>query len=90
MEAKEQINQLISKKEALQKNIQRIQGRLDSARADLESIEAELKQRKVDPANLDAVIQQLETRFETEMQMLQKQTAEAEAQITPYLEEQRV
>lgn len=84
---KARIMGLIQRRDKLQANVQRIQGRLDSAKADLVAAEDECRTRKVDPAKIDDVIAQLSTKLKTETEALEAKIATAETKILPFLKE---
>jgi predicted nucleic acid-binding Zn-ribbon protein len=84
-----QLESLVKRRDRLREQKQRIQGRLDSARSELATIEEECVRRKVDPEKIDAVISQLEQKLADEISSLERRMAEAEAQVAPFLEEDR-
>lgn len=76
---------LVQRRDRLKESVQRVQGRLDSARAELSSVEEECRRKKVDPEKIDAVIDQLKTRLDTEVVRLTGLIEQAEAQVAPFL-----
>jgi len=78
---------LVQRRDTLRENIQRVRGRLDSARQELADTEAECRSKKVDPDKIDTVITQLEQRLETEVTDLSARLEQAEIQVAPFLEE---
>jgi len=85
-DAKQQLLDLVSRRDAVRANQQRVQGRLESARTELEDIDADLRARKVDPAKIDDVITQLGERLASEVTAIEEKIATAEDQVTPFLE----
>lgn len=85
--ARQRLEDLLARRDALRERIQRIHGRLDSARTDKAAVEAECKQHGVDPDRLDEAIDKLTSRFNTAVEDLATRIAEAEEAIAPYLEE---
>ena len=85
---RKKLDQLISQRDGLRESVQRVQGRLDSARVDLARVEEECRKRKVAPDQLDAAINQLQTRYEAALAELATKLQEAEAQVAPFLADQ--
>ncbi len=84
-----EIAELVQRRDKVRESIQRVRGRLDSARQEQMAVEEECRKRKVDPDKIDAVITQLEQRLETEISGLTSELEQAEAQVKPYLEEDK-
>ncbi len=87
--SKTTIDALVVRRDRLRENVQRVKGRLDSARADLASVEEECLKKKVDPEKIDVVIDQLTTSLESEITRLQDMITLAESQVAPFLEEDK-
>lgn len=83
----QRLGALLGRRDKVREDIQRIKGRLDSARSDRTSVETECRQRGVDPEQLDTVIEQLEKRLVDAVGELETQIQEAESAVAPYLEE---
>lgn len=81
------LNALIQRRDRLRENVQRVQGRLDSARRELALVEDECRKKKVDPQQIDAVIDQLQQRLTQETARLAQAMSDAEGKIAPFLEE---
>jgi len=77
---------LVQRRDRLRESVQRVQGRLDSARQDFAAVEEECRKKKVDPDQIDTVIARLEQRLEAEVANLTAQLGQAETQLMPYLE----
>jgi chromosome segregation ATPase len=67
--------------------VQRITGRLESARQSLADIEAECREKGIEPEKLEETITKLTQRYEAEVTQLEEQVAEAEAALEPFLKE---
>lgn len=78
---------LIQRRDTLRDNVQRVKGRLDSARKDVAAIEAECAQRKVPPDKLAEAIDKLGARRDALVAELATGIAAAEKAVAPYLEE---
>jgi chromosome segregation ATPase len=85
---KRKLDAALARRDAVERNRQRVQGRLDNARRTLEEVEGECRNRKVDPDRLDEAIQKLTQRYEDEVASLVAQVAQAEKELAPYLEEE--
>ena len=84
---KDRLLKLVERRDALKDTVSRVQGRLEAAQKDLAAVDEELKKRKVDPAKLDSVIQQLEENLDTRLKSLLAQVEAADKQLLPYVEE---
>jgi len=87
-DAKSQISALLVRRDKLRTQVDRVQGRLDSAKTELAAAEEECRKRKVDPAEIDKVISQLETRLSAETATLTAKIEAAEAKVAPFLKEE--
>jgi len=82
-----EITGLVQRRDKLRESVQRVRGRLDSARQEQAAVVEECRKKKVDPEEIDSVILKLEQRLDAEVQSLSAQIEQAEAQVRPYLEE---
>lgn len=82
------LDALLKKRDGLRDSVQRIKGRLDSARQDLKGVEEECIRRKVPPDQLEESIRRLEEKFNTAVVEIQGRIDAAEAAISPYLKEE--
>ena len=88
MEDKKQVlDDLTQRRDTAQGKVSRVQGRLDSARQDLENVEADCKKKKLKPEDLEDTITKLENKFDQEATSLEKRIQKAEDSVTPFLEE---
>ena len=74
----------VQRRESLQKDVQRIQGRLDSARTEVGRIEEECRSKGIAPDKLDDTIEQLEGRYEQVVTELEESISRVEEQIEPF------
>jgi len=74
-------------REALSASVQRIQGKLESARAALQALEDTCRSKGLEPDQLDETITKLTTRYETLVQQLEQKVASATAALAPFLKE---
>jgi hypothetical protein len=70
--------------------VQRVKGRLDSARSELEAVESECREKGVEPDMLDAAIERLTERYDTVLAGLETSIGEAEKALQPYTGEATV
>lgn len=75
----------IKKRDRLKDDVARVKGRLDSARADLATVEGECRKRGVEPDQLDATIEQLKARYAAGVQQAEAEVAQAEQALAPFL-----
>lgn len=84
---KQILDDLIQRRDAAQAKVSRVQGRLDSARQDLATVEADCKKKKLKPEDLEDTITKLETKFNQEAASLDERIRKAEDSVTPFLED---
>jgi predicted nuclease with TOPRIM domain len=77
----------IKRKDAAQRNVQRLQGRLAAAQDDVVSIEKECHERGIQPDKLDAAIAQLERRYEDAVAVFEKDIITVEGKLAPFVED---
>ena len=75
----------LKKRSQVDSNVQRIKGRLEAAQKALSEVEAECREKNVDPEKLSDVIAKLQARYEQEVVSLETQVQQAEQALTPYL-----
>ena len=72
------------KRREVASKIERLRGRLDEAKSNLQNVETEIKAKKISPDQLDEAISKLEKRFENEHEKLQTALVSAEKAIEPF------
>ena len=77
----------IKRKDAAQRTVQRLQGRLAAAQDDVVAIEKECTERGVPPDKLDAAITQLERRYEGAVAAFEKDIITVEGKLAPFVED---
>lgn len=82
-----QLLDLVARRDRAREQVQRVRGRLDSARRDLASVEEECVRRKIPPDQLDNVIDQLTQRYDSAVADMERRIADVEIQIASFLEE---
>jgi len=66
---------------------QRIAGKLEAARKALADVEAECREKGIDPDKLPETIKKLSERYEAMITKLEQEVETAEAALAPYLKE---
>ena len=84
MADRQRLDQTIRRRDQLRAEAQRIRGRLDSARSELEAVEAECREKGVDPKMLDDAIERLSERYDTVLTGLEVSIQEAEEVLRPF------
>jgi chromosome segregation ATPase len=67
--------------------VQRIEGKLESARTALSTLEETCRSKGVEPDQIDAVIEQLSVRYEQLVEQLESDIEAADAALAPFLNE---
>jgi len=74
----------MKKRNEIEAQIQRIQGKLEAAQKSLETVEDECRAKGVNPAELDATIAKLSDLFRQQVEAFEQRIALAEKAIAPY------
>jgi len=74
----------IKKRNSLEAQIQRIQGKREATAKALASIEDECRRKGIDPAKLDETIDEMTSRFGQEVKAFEDRLEKAEKALTPY------
>ena len=80
-----QLSEAIKRRNNLESEVQRIRGRLESAKEGLADVEAECEKRGIDPDQLDKTIEVLTARYTDSVQEITTQISEAEDALAPFL-----
>lgn len=75
------------RRDAAQRTVQRLQGRLAAAQDDVKAIEAECIARGVTPDKLDGAIVQLERRYEAAVTLFESEIKTVEGKLAPFSED---
>jgi len=84
-EAQRQFEEASKKKDRVNGDLQRLQGKQESAQASLGAVEKECRDRGVEPEKLDAVIDKLQGRYIKAVANVVEKTDEAEENLKPFL-----
>lgn len=82
---RKRLDDLIRRRDEAQKILQRTQGRLESARADVRAIEDECRKKNLDPSKLDETLLQLEERYDKAVADLESQIRQVELEVAPFV-----
>ena len=81
------LEQAVQRRNELVSEKAKLEGRLEAAREDLASVEAECREKGVEPDDLDSTITKLTTRLETLVSKLEAEVSAADEALTPFLKE---
>lgn len=79
------LEKAIKKRASLSKEVDRLIGRQEEAEKNLQAVEEECRAKKFEPEQIDQVIEQLETLYASQVEELEKEIAESEQKLAPYL-----
>jgi predicted nuclease with TOPRIM domain len=88
MSTDERLDAALKRRDGLAADVQRIEGRLEAARTTLTEIEEECRAKGIEPDQLDATIQKVETRYKSLVTTLEQEVEAASTALGPYLQEQ--
>ena len=83
----QRLEDAIKRRDAAQRAVQRLQGRLSAAQDEVRAIEKECMDRGVAPDRLDAAITQLERRYDTAVASFENEIQTAEGKLAPFVED---
>ncbi|MDB4278188.1 hypothetical protein N9917_01160 [Deltaproteobacteria bacterium] len=75
------------RRDTLSGAVQRIEGKLESARKTKTTLEETCRSKGVEPDQIETVIQQLTTRYETAVAQIETDIKAADKALAPYLNE---
>lgn len=81
------LSQAVTRRDTVAKEVQRLQGRLEAAKANRTAVEDECRSKGVDPENIDATIKGLEDKYREMVENLERDVAAAEAALAPFTKE---
>jgi len=84
---RQHLDELIRRRDQLKEQIQRVKGRLEAARTDVATVEAECRKRGVEPDQLEDAIQRLSDRYTEVVQDLETRIQQSEQELKPFLGE---
>jgi predicted nuclease with TOPRIM domain len=81
------LGQAIARRDAAQKDAQRLQGRYEAAKEEVARIEGECRAKGLDPDKLESSIAKLQERYESAISEFESQVNQAEQDLAPFLRE---
>lgn len=80
------LDEALKRKQKLTQTLQRLQGRLDVAKADKTKLDAEIREKGFDPDDLDNVIERLSSQKTKLLEQLEQHLQTAEQSLLSYME----
>ena len=81
------LTQAVSRRDQVAKDVQRLQGKQEAAKAKLTAVEDECRSKGVEPENIAVTITTLEDRYREKVENLERDVAAAEAALAPFTKE---
>lgn len=81
----QQLEEVVQRRKKVAETLERLKGRKEQAEQNLNAIETECREKKIDPDQIDDIIEKLETKFRGLVEELTKDTEEAERKIAPFV-----
>lgn len=85
-ERKQRLAEAQARRDKIQRDVDRLRGRLDSAKAEKEKVEQECRDRKIDPDKLPEIRASLEEAFDKSLDTFEAELSKAEKEVQPFLE----
>lgn len=79
------LESVLARRKKVKENIERLRGRQEQAQTNVAQIEQECRSKNVDPERIDEILQQLETKYKTLIEELDKDTQAAERALEPFV-----
>lgn len=83
----QRLERALRKRDSLAADVQRIKGKLEAAQNSLAEVEAEIRQKGLEPDQVQGAIAKLQERYESLVSDIERDVATAEAALAPYLKE---
>jgi len=84
-ELDQKLEDVVRRRKKVAETVERLKGRKEQAEANLAAVEEECRSKKIDPEKIDDVIEQLESKYQSVVEELVKDVAEAERRIEPFV-----
>lgn len=85
----ERLEAAVRRRDTLDASCRRLEGRLEAARTALAAVEAECREKGVEPDQIDSTIKLLEERFNSLLSQLEKDLGAAETALAPFTKEMK-
>ena len=86
-EVNQRLDTAIQQRDKLDSDVQRILGKLESAKQTLEEVEDACRKKGIEPNQLESTIEKLRNRYETSVNDLEAKIAESEEALSPFIGE---
>lgn len=83
----QRLDAALERRSDLEAKRQRLEGKLEAARKNLAAVEAECREKGVDPDKLDPTIAKLTKKYQSLVETLEQAVESADAALAPYLKE---
>ena len=80
----QKLEDVVQRRKKVAETLERLKGRKEQAEANLAAVEAECREKNIDPEKIDDIIGQLEQKYETLVNDLIRDTEEAEQKLAPF------
>ncbi len=84
-ELDQRLKSALAARDKLAAETQRIEGRREAAQKALLEVEEEIRAKKLDPATLDKVVEDLRKAYEDEVSKLENEISQARESLNPYI-----
>ena len=82
----ERLKQALDKRDKLNTTLQRLKGRLEKSQQDRDNILSEIREKNLDPENLDHTISLLEHKYKTLLEQFEEDLNTLQNNLTQYME----
>jgi len=84
---RQRLDRVIKRRDRLQKDVQRVTGRLEAARQELDGLKQECRDKGIDPDKLDDAIKRLTERYDGAVKDLETRIQQSEQALAPFVGE---
>lgn len=85
----ERLKQALDKRDKLNTTLQRLKGRLEKSQQDRDNIISEIREKNLDPENLDHTISLLENKYKTLLEQFEQDLNTLQNNLTQYMEKNK-
>lgn len=83
----QELDSIVERRKKVSEALERLKGRKEQAEANLAAVCEECKSKNIDPDKIDEIIEQLEKKYQEQLETLKKDISEAEQALAPFLGE---
>ena len=81
----QELDKVIERRKKVAEALERLKGRKEQAETNLAAVEEECRAKNINPAKIDAIIEQLEGKYRGLIENLKNDTEKAERALAPFL-----